>query len=93
MEWSVLVVALAASAGAARITDCRITDYIGFKFTGTRRITDCRVVAVVVIIVGGSASISSRNGADYGLWDYGFVRIEDCVRISCWHGLQDYGLF
>ena len=80
----------------ARITDCRITDYIGFSFIGTGMITDCRVVVVVAVVgIGRSNSISScsRSSADYGLWDYGFVGITDCVRISCWYGLRDYGLF
>ena len=72
-----------------------ITDYIEINLVSKRRLTDCGVVAVVVVMIGTSNSISvcTRSSADYGLWDYGFVGITDCVRISCWYGLQDYGLF
>ena len=50
-------------------------------------------MAVALTSVRDSVGISKSSSADYGLRDYGFVRIADCVRISCGHGLQDYGLF
>ena len=52
---------------------------------GTRRITDCGVAAVTVVLVVVRIMcglVSKRSSADYGLWDYGFVRIADCVRAS-----------
>ena len=76
----------------ARITDCRITDYIGFNVVGKRRITECGVVAVAVVSIGSSIGGSSGGSADYGLWDNGFVGITDWVRISRGYGLQDHGL-
>ena len=48
---------------------------------------------VLVINITISMCSSIGGGADYGLWDYGFVRIADCARASGGHGLQDYGLF
>ena len=60
---------------------------------GKRRITDRGVVAVGVICTSSKIGSSRRDSADYGFKDYGFVRITDCVRISCGCGLQDYGLF
>ena len=50
-------------------------------------------MVVVVIGICSVVSSSSRSSADYGLQDYGFVRIADWVRISRGCGLQDYGLF
>ena len=50
-------------------------------------------VVVEAIGMGTSLGINSGGNADYGLQVYGFVRIADCVRISCSYGLQDYGLF
>ena len=46
----------------ARITDCRITDYIGPNSIGNRRITDYRVVAVVLVSIKSCIGSSSRNG-------------------------------
>ena len=57
------------------------------------RIAGYGVVAVVVVSIGSSVGGSSRGSAEYGLRVYGFVRITDCVRISCWCGLHDDGLF
>ena len=51
------------------------------------------MAAVVVIGVSRIISISSWSSGDYGLQDYGLVRIADCGRISYLRGLQDYGLF
>ena len=73
--------------------DYRVTDYKGFNFVGRRRITDCGVVAVGVVCTSSSIGSISRSSAEYGLQDYGFVRIADIARISCGCGLRDYGLF
>ena len=76
----------------ARITDFRTTDYIWFYLVGTRRTTGGGVATVLVINITVSICSSIGSGADYGLQDYGFVRVADWVRISRACGLQDYGL-
>ena len=40
-----------------------------------------------------STSRSSRSSADYGVQDYGLVRIAGCARMGGGCGLRDYGLF
>ena len=51
------------------------------------------MTAVVVIGVSRRIGISRCSSVDYGLQDYGLVRIADCGRFSYSCGLQDYGLF
>ena len=50
------------------------------------------MVVVVVVSIGSSIGSSSRGSVNYGLQDYGFVRIADCARMGRGCGLEDYGL-
>ena len=68
-------------------------DYIEVHLIGTKRITEYGVVAVAVISITDGTGSSRRSSADYGLRDYVFVRIADCVRIGRRYGFRDYRLF
>ena len=39
------------SAAIARMTECMITEYDGFNFSGKRRIADCWAVAAAVAVI------------------------------------------